>query len=393
MKVIQVTPGRFHHFDLARQLKRLGAATSIYTGYPRWKLREHNEIGVLDDEQVFTFPPVQTSYMAASRFFGHTKLFDKIKPHWGYACLSSLDAYVAMQAKRVDAFIAQSGCGMRSGPRFKHHGAKYICDRGSTHIIHQQKVLADEFKLRGARFQGILPKLIDRELSEYDSADYITVPSMQAKRTFVNQGVSGDKVFVVPYGVDLQRFSCIGSPSKECFDLIFVGVLSLRKGLPYLFEAFQSVKHPKKRLHIVGSMTAEIEEYLQNNPQPDNVIFHGHVQQNKLNELFSKSHALCLPSLEEGLALVQAQALASGCPVIATKATGSEDLFTNGVEGFILDSAQDVVALSEAMQAVCDSYELFEKFRSAALIRVNQIGGWDSYGAEYLKVLYRAVEG
>lgn len=391
MNVIQVTPGRFHHFDLARQLKRLGVATAIYSGYPRWKLKEHNEVGALSDEQIHTFPPVQASYMAASRFLGHTKLFDMIKPHWGYACLSSLDTYVALHARKVDVYIAQSGCGKRSGPRFQSFGAKYVCDRGSTHIIHQQKVLTDECQLHGIKFKGIQPKLIDRELSEYESADYITVPSQQSKRTFVSHGVQSGKIFVVPYGVDLTRFSCVGHPSSDSFDLIFVGVLSLRKGLPYLFDAFKSVKHPNKRLHVVGSMTAEIENYLIDHPQPVNVIFHGHVHQQKLNELFSKSHALCLPSLEEGLALVQAQAMASGCPVIATKATGSEDLFDHGVEGFILEAAHDVPALTNAMQAICDSPELFGKLRQAALNRVNQIGGWDSYGEGYYNVLNQIV--
>ena len=50
----------------------------------------------------------------------------------------------------------------------------------------------------------------------------------------------------------------------------------------------------------------------------------------------SRSHVMVLPSIEEGLALVQAQALACGCPVIGTRHTGAEDLFSDGNEGFIV---------------------------------------------------------
>ena len=42
------------------------------------------------------------------------------------------------------------------------------------------------------------------------------------------------------------------------------------------------------------------------------------------------------PSIEEGLSLVMAEALACGCPVIATENTGAEDLFQNNKEGFII---------------------------------------------------------
>ena len=53
--------------------------------------------------------------------------------------------------------------------------------------------------------------------------------------------------------------------------------------------------------------------------------------------------------IEEGLALVQAQAMACGCPVIASRNTGSEDLFVDGKEGFIVN-ARDVAALRDRMQ-------------------------------------------
>jgi hypothetical protein len=44
----------------------------------------------------------------------------------------------------------------------------------------------------------------------------------------------------------------------------------------------------------------------------------------------SRSHVMVLPSVEEGLALVQAR----GCPVIGTYNTGAEYLFSDGQEGY-----------------------------------------------------------
>ena len=43
-----------------------------------------------------------------------------------------------------------------------------------------------------------------------------------------------------------------------------------------------------------------------------------------------------MPSVEDGFEMVMAQAMACGLPVIATTNISAEDLFTDGVEGFIV---------------------------------------------------------
>ena len=58
--------------------------------------------------------------------------------------------------------------------------------------------------------------------------------------------------------------------------------------------------------------------------------------QDRLAAIMSSSHVMILPSIEEGLALVQAQAMACGCPLISSTNTGGEDLFSDGVEGFVV---------------------------------------------------------
>ena len=95
----------------------------------------------------------------------------------------------------------------------------------------------------------------------------------------------------------------------------------------------------------------------------------------------SASHVLVLPSIEEGLALVQAQAMACGCPVIASPHTGSEDLFSNEVEGFIVP-VRDASALAGRMQQLADHPELRAQMSAAALARVKRAGGWKDYGRQ-----------
>jgi glycosyltransferase involved in cell wall biosynthesis len=97
---------------------------------------------------------------------------------------------------------------------------------------------------------------------------------------------------------------------------------------------------------------------------------------------------LVLPSIEEGLALVQAQAMACECPVIATDATGAEDLFTDGVEGFIV-ADRDVDALASRMQQLADDSFLRAQMAAAARLRVDSMGGWDEYGRRWDDFLHQ----
>ena len=57
----------------------------------------------------------------------------------------------------------------------------------------------------------------------------------------------------------------------------------------------------------------------------------GRLPQEELAGWMSRSEVMVLPSIEEGLALVQGQALACGCPLISSVNTGGEDLFSDGV--------------------------------------------------------------
>ena len=96
----------------------------------------------------------------------------------------------------------------------------------------------------------------------------------------------------------------------------------------------------------------------------------------------SRSHVMVLPSVEEGLALVQAQAMACGCPVIGTYNTGAEDLFSDGQEGYIVPIRE----LAERLQHLADHPEQRAKMGQRALAKVKSLGGWHQYGEKVMSI-------
>jgi len=382
MKITLSTWGRFHFFHLARQMEKRGWLERIYTTYPRFKLRDEK----IPDAKIFTDPILETLMLAKGRYgLRHASLDWKL----AHLKVALHDQFLERHVEPSDIFIALSGSGRTAGPKNQASGGKYICDRGSSHIGFANDCLSEEYKRWGYHFHPIPRWCIEREEEEYEIADRIVVPSSFVARTFTERGVDPARIELNGYGADLSRFRKTTEPPKDQFVVLFVGGVNLRKGIPYLLEAFKAFKHPKKTLRIVGGIAPEMQKFLKTAPQ-DNVEWLGLVPNAKLPDLMSAAHVMVLPSIEEGMALVQAEALACGCPVIASENTGGEDLFDHGREGFIVP-IRNPRAITRRLEELADNPDLRNAMSQAAEARIIGFGGWDAYGDRYEKICRNLV--
>jgi len=383
MKVSLACVARFHYFDLARQLEKRDMLERFYTGYPSWKLKGED----LPESRVQTYPWFITPYMALGRW---GLLKEPLQRELAWLAHEALDSHVSRNLPSCDVLMVLSGAGLKSFRAASRRGIRTVCDRGSSHIRYQDAALREEFSCWGESFPGVDPRFIEKEEAEYEAADLITVPSEFARRSFVEMGVPEAKLRKVPYGVDLRRFGKTAEPAQDRFEVLFVGQVSFRKGVPYLLAAFERLRHPNKRLRIVGPIQPEMKRYFMRRPPGDDVQIVGPVPQVELKDVMSRAHVMVLPSVEEGQANVQAQAMACGCPVIGTSNTGAEDLFTDEVEGFIVQP-RDPFAIVERLQLLADDPDRRKRMSGFALKRIANFGGWDEYGVRITDVLTRLV--
>jgi glycosyltransferase involved in cell wall biosynthesis len=386
MRVVQVVHGTFHHFDLARELETRGHLQRVYSGFPWRRLARE---GVSRD-RVSTFPWIHTSLFLLRRYW---RMPPRLSAYLDYQNSVQLDNWVASriasQAEVCDVVVGLSNAALKTGRLVQSRGGKYVCDRGSSHVRYQAEILDEEH-----RRWGVPPLLLDeramrRQEAEYAAADAITIPSEFARRSFVEMGVPAGKIHRVPYGVQLTRFQPGRSPSPDTFDVLFAGTVCLRKGVPYLLQAFRMLKHPRKRLRLAGSVAPDALAVLQRLGLGDIEVL-GSLPQQKLAECMSGSHVLVLPSIEDGFGLVLSQAMACGCPVISSVNTGGEDLFQDGVQGFLVP-IRSPEAIHERLVQLADDPDLRQRMSSAALARVQSLGGWTTYGDDYTAFLQKLV--
>jgi glycosyltransferase involved in cell wall biosynthesis len=384
MKILLATPGRFHTMALARELQKTDSLFRVVSGFPAFALKRER----IHPSLLVTAPFYQTLNFGMGRF-GLPAPYGEFK----FRSTKSVDraaTAILRRAKRPpDVYMALSQTGTSSGRTAKELGVMYVCDRGSTHIEEQKSILEQEHQLHGLAPPRIDPRSIERELIEYEMSDLITVPSKFVERTFIKRGVDSRKLLVVPYGANLSMFRPTVAKQDGAFEVLFVGALSIRKGLPYLLDAFSKVNHPRKRLTLIGSRMKETEKILASFPNADSRVL-GPIPQVQLAAHMSAAHVMVLPSVEEGLALVMAEAMASGCPVLASKNTGAEDLFEDTKQGFIVEP-RDVDALTERMQRLADDPSLVDTMSRNARAKIEQIGGWSDYAGTLLRhfVTYR----
>ncbi len=383
MKVALSTLGKFHSFDLARELHAAGMLQAIFTSYPKFKLHDER----IPADRLMSFPWIHVPYMAMNKWGVAGPLSNRVMEYLGKR---ALDRYVASRLPDCDVFVGLSGSGLESGRRARRLGARYVCDRGSAHIRVQNDLLLAEHDRWGMPFAGIDPRVMDLECAEYEEADCITVPSQFALRTFLERGIPFQKLRLLPYGTHLQRFHQVGAPNPMRFDVLFVGDMSLQKGVPYLLQAFRRLEHPHKRLHFVGTpSSALMDQMKQHQLWSDDIRVWGHMPQSELKRIMSISHVLVLPSIQEGFGMVMAQALACGCPVIASRSSGAPDLYEHGREGYIT-AERDVDAIASHLQMLADQPQVRMAMSLRARTRVVQIGGWRQYG-ERAQQIYREL--
>ena len=368
MNVSVFTIGRFHHFDLSRQILRHNHRLQLFTSNPRAKV----------DKDLWPYSHTRPQFRIPFAIGSRLGLGDHL--YWlDEALLKDLGRWLTRSINPgwTDIFHALDGAGPEAGRRIKADGKLWICDRGSTHIVAQKQLLDDEYALWNVPPPQFSAHRLDRCVAEYEEAHAVTVPSQFARRSFLQQGIPAHRVFVCPYGVNLSEFR--PAPKRDkIFRILHVGQVTVRKGIGHLLQAVEPlVRKGKVELWLVGETDPSVARLLH---QYSGIFkYKGVVPRKDLMQVYTQSSVLVLASIEEGLALVQAQAMACGLPIIATPNTGAEDLFTDGVEGFIVP-IRSPEAIREKIEWMIDNPAQRDQMAAAALERVKTLGGWDRYG-------------
>ncbi|GAB3809739.1 hypothetical protein GCM10028819_51990 [Spirosoma humi] len=326
----------------------------------------------------------QTLYIASVRLNSPATITSALDRLSAYR----LDQVSYAWAKESDVFIYYRTQGYNTTRRLHRTGKQTLCvlEEVNSHIDVQHDLMQQELKRLGlGNYSDDLPDHKLR-LKAYEEADCILCPSEFVKRSFLAKGFAPERLIKVNFGFPPIEIATAKPPKldSEPFRILYVGQLHYRKGLRYAIEAFRQLQHPNKEFVIVGAKMAITG--LEQTQIPKGVVFTGPLKDEALKEQYRQASVFILPSLEEGLALVQGEALAAGTPLLITTNTGGDDLIKDGVEGFIVPPA-DATALRERLQQMADDKELLARMSEAALQAAQKLGDWNTAGDQLIAEL------
>ena len=251
-----------------------------------------------------------------------------------------LDSYVARCLRKfpdLRAVYAYEDGALRQFREAHRLGIHCIYDLPIGYWRANRKISEEEAELQPA-WKGTLNALADSDAKcalkdeEIGLADTVIVPSSFVKQTLeMYPGVK--KVVVNPFGVPANI-----SPARELtkadqpLRVLYVGSLTQRKGIAYLFEAIEKAGKAVT-LTIIGRKVGHAEildKYCERHRWIPSLPHHEILEEMRRHDVF------VFPSLFEGLALVQGEAISQGLPVIATPNSGGVDILRDGVDGYIV---------------------------------------------------------
>ncbi len=386
MQVIVSSGPKFHALHLAEQLDKRGylkkLITMFYSKKRGWFPEFRKDLEIINPQKVVT------NSLPALFFLGLKKapIINNLK-NWDYFLARAFENWAKTQIEECDIFIAWSSWALDTIRVAKSFGAITILERGSAHILYQKEILEEEYNKFGLKIKPVDERNIQRELCEYNEADYLTVQSEFAKQTYIKKGINEKKLFYVPTGVDLKFFKKVPKEDNT-FRIIYVGALILRKGLQYLFEAFSQLKLKNSELLLIGNYSTEVNSLLKRYSGCYKYI--GKIKHYELYKYYSQGSVFVLPSVEDGFAHVVTEAMACGLPIICTENTGAKDLITDGKEGYIIP-IRDVKSLKEKLVYLYENPDVCKNMGLASMGKIKSGFDWDSYGEKITAEFSRLI--
>lgn len=362
---------KFHADYMSDQLEKHRLLEGVLTSHPASRFLNRVQ---LSRKKVKFLPPM----------FGLTYLLEKIKirpsrliNYLNYHLPVLFDRLAARHIGRSDVTITWAWAGLQTIKNIKAKGGLAIVEECGSCNVYQNRVLEEEYRSLGLAFNHRTPDfIVERELEEVRRADYILCPSNYVARSFDGLGLGAEKFKIIPYGANLDLFYPKPVENKP-FSILFVGTVGVRKGLVYLFRALELLneRHPVN-CTIIGRVEEQFSSIFQRYAHLFTHI--PRVDHHQISDYYNQASVFVFPSLDEGMAYVQLEAMACGLPVICTFNSGGDSVIEDGRDGFLV-GVRDPQAIADKIEFLYLNPEQCAEMAANAHAKAKQFT-WDAYG-------------
>jgi len=328
--------GRFHVFDLGRELLARGHDVQLFTNYPRFGVKR------------FGFPAERVH-----SFLTHgvaTRLGNRLLPAQAGGFVERLgNGAFARWAARViprqdwDVVISMSGIAKDLFEALSNRPTLRVLHRGSCHVRTQRRLLEEEERRAGRWIEKPSDWIVAREEAEYELADTIHVFSEFAYQSFVENQVDLTKIYRLRLGVRTDEFRASADTIEarnrrilagDPLRVVNVGTFSVQKGALDFCAVVQALRSGPFAFRCVGPIATDARSVASD--LAGMAHFVGKRPQSELPQHYAWGDLFLFPTIQDGFAVVLTQALAASLPILTTTNCAGPDLFREGKQGWIV---------------------------------------------------------
>jgi len=269
-----------------------------------------------------------------------------------YVVADRFDRKVAgMLEGPIDRFIGFVGQCERSLARARELGARRLdVIAANSHVDNVLARHAEALHRLPIEESWLNEKLAGKTRAEYAQADAIHVASEYVAESLTERGVPGEKIVRVRTDVDARFTPGEGERADDgVFRVVYIGQVSVVKGVPLLVEAFQRARLGEAELTLVGGVgTRGMRRYMEGAMSADPRV---RLAPGDPLPALREADVCVHPTWEDGFGRAPLEAMRAGVPAVVTEDTGMKELITEGHDGWVIPtgSVDAIVARLEAL--------------------------------------------
>lgn len=268
-----------------------------------------------------------------------------------------------------------------------------VLSQGPAALITHGGFSAYVLHLMGLRFTHFChgfglsrPHWVDeQDLRGIGSAYRVLVASNDIGLQCLRLGVPQAKIHLHYYPLKLSLKGLRKARVDNCVEIGQIGNFLVQKGHKYSLMVlqtlltFDTIKSKSVRMHFfgMGPLQKVIAQMASKMSLDDKVFFHGHCPQ---DQIYDQIDIMLLPSLVEGLGLVNVEAIENGVPICAFNVGGVGELIIHGETG-LLSPVKDVEAMALNVKKLVETPDLVLRLTRCAQAKVRKMFDPPSGGA------------
>lgn len=360
--------GARQHYDVARMCHAAGTLAALHTDFwmPKYAQRmrllqaRRRALGRRSDDIPDTLVrsrPVMSAYWMA-------RLKRARSRHDSYETFAREGRDFARDAVRQFGHVAfDTYFGFASGALEAIDAAKRAGKRAVLDVIAPDEMEDEIIQRERDAFPGweenwapIPARYRARIQAERDAADHVVVNSDWSRRAIRESGVSDAKISVVPLSY-VPAASADPGPGERLWTpkdaatrklrVLYLSTLCLRKGVQYLVEAARKLGDAPVEFTLAGPSAIALDSV----DLPANCTYVGPVPRVDVARVWRTHDVYILPTLSDGFAITQLEAMAHGLPVIASRYCG--DVVEHESSGLLIDAGSSA-AIEQAIRRIVD---------------------------------------